>query len=46
MNLRLSRILRVDGKAVIVAMDHGNFAGPMPGIFDIGKSIELSLIHI
>jgi DhnA family fructose-bisphosphate aldolase class Ia len=30
--LRLSQIFRIDGRAVIVAVDHGGIAGPVPGI--------------
>lgn len=38
--LRLDRIFRSDGKSVIVALDHGQFQGPIPGIFDLPSTIE------
>jgi DhnA family fructose-bisphosphate aldolase class Ia len=38
--LRLGNIFADDGRAVIVAMDHGGYAGPMDGIRDIGHAIE------
>lgn len=31
-DIRLASILRKDGRAVVVALDHGGIAGPMPGI--------------
>lgn len=42
--LRLNRILRPDtGKGVVVAIDHGLFIGPLPGVEDAGKAIDLLL---
>ncbi|MCS7365416.1 MAG: 2-amino-3,7-dideoxy-D-threo-hept-6-ulosonate synthase [archaeon GB-1867-035] len=39
-NFRLSRILGREKGVIIVAMDHGNFAGPMVGIVSIGETIR------
>ena len=36
---RLRRIFRGDGRAVIVAMDHGAFFGPQPGFEQPGEPI-------
>ena len=38
-SLRLRRILR-NGRAVVVAMDHGNAAGPVRGLEDPAKVVE------
>lgn len=38
--LRMKRIFKEDGKAVIVALDHGQFQGPIEGIRDINKIIK------
>ena len=38
--LRLSRIFGGDGRTVIVALDHGQFQGPISGIFDLPSTIE------
>jgi len=37
---RLNRILARDGKALIVAMDHGSFQGPTAGIIRPGETIQ------
>lgn len=37
---RLSRIFRIDGKTVIVPMDHGVTLGPIAGIENISKVVE------
>lgn len=37
---RLNRIFRLDGKALIVAMDHGGFFGPQPGNERPGETIR------
>ena len=37
---RLSRIFQADGKALIVAMDHGLMDGPCKGLEDPGKTIS------
>jgi DhnA family fructose-bisphosphate aldolase class Ia len=37
---RMQRIFAPDGKAIVTAMDHGGTSGPMPGIVDIGKTID------
>ena len=36
---RLSRIIRPDGKTVMLAVDHGYFLGPTSGLEDAGKTI-------
>ncbi|KUO41799.1 MAG: hypothetical protein APU95_04810 [Hadesarchaea archaeon YNP_N21] len=38
--MRWNRIVKRDGRTVIVAMDHGTFAGPMRGIEKPGETIE------
>lgn len=39
--IRLSRILNPStGRGIIVAMDHGLFLGPIPGVKDIQKAVE------
>ncbi len=38
--LRARRIFAADGRAVIVAMDHAGFYGPMPGLDDPGKLLD------
>ncbi|RLE49773.1 MAG: fructose-bisphosphate aldolase [Candidatus Methanomethylicota archaeon] len=40
MNLRLNRILGLKDRVIIVAMDHGNFAGPIHGIINIEKTLR------
>ncbi len=37
---RLSRIIRPDGRTVMLAVDHGYFLGPTTGLEDAGKTIE------
>lgn len=39
MENRLRRIIKRDGKTVMLAVDHGYFMGPTTGLEDIGKSI-------
>ncbi len=36
---RLSRIIKPDGRTVMLAVDHGYFLGPTTGLEDAGKSI-------
>jgi putative autoinducer-2 (AI-2) aldolase len=36
---RLSRIIKPDGKTVMLAVDHGYFLGPTSGLEDAGKTI-------
>jgi predicted phospho-2-dehydro-3-deoxyheptonate aldolase len=39
--IRVERIIHRDsGKTVIIPMDHGVTAGPIPGLVDIGKTID------
>ncbi|HCO69911.1 MAG TPA: fructose-bisphosphate aldolase, partial [Mesotoga infera] len=38
--IRMSRILREDGKTVIVALDHGQFQGAIEGIRDIRRTLS------
>jgi fructose-bisphosphate aldolase/2-amino-3,7-dideoxy-D-threo-hept-6-ulosonate synthase len=38
--IRLRRIFKSDCKTVIVAIDHGGFAGPMPGIENFSSLID------
>lgn len=38
--VRLRRIFKADGKALVVAMDHGAFMGPAPGWIDPLPTIE------
>ena len=37
---RLSRIIRPDGRTVMLAVDHGYFLGPTSGLEDAGKTIK------
>lgn len=37
---RLSRIFKKDGRALIVAIDHGTYNGASPGIEDMGEAIR------
>jgi len=40
--IRMERIMdRNTGKTIIVPMDHGVTAGPMPGLIDMGKTVDL-----
>ncbi len=41
MKSAMQKILKPDGRALIVAMDHGRDWGPLPGIEDPGKTIEM-----
>ena len=40
MKSAMQKILKPDGRALIVAMDHGRDWGPLPGIEDPGETIE------
>ncbi len=42
---RLSRIIRSDGRTVMLAVDHGYFLGPTSGLEDAGKTIKPLLTH-
>ncbi len=37
---RLSRIIKSDGKTVMLAVDHGYFLGPTSGLEDAGKTVR------
>ncbi|MBI4689266.1 MAG: 3-hydroxy-5-phosphonooxypentane-2,4-dione thiolase [Nitrospirae bacterium] len=37
---RLSRIIKSDGKTVMLAVDHGYFLGPTTGLEDAGKTVK------
>ncbi|MCX7933948.1 MAG: hypothetical protein N3A66_01660, partial [Planctomycetota bacterium] len=38
--IRLARLFNRDENAVIVAADHGEFAGPIPGLINIDKTLS------
>jgi len=38
--LRLRRIFKEDGKTVIVALDHGQFQGPLKGIYNMRETLQ------
>ena len=38
--IRMNRIFKADGKTVIVALDHGQFQGPIVGIADIQTTLK------
>lgn len=38
--IRMNRILKEDGKTVIVAMDHGQFQGPINGIRNVRETLS------
>ena len=38
--LRMKRMFREDGKSLIVAMDHGQVMGPLPGLIDPAPAIK------
>src|ERR1041385_8954639 len=42
---RLARIIKADGRAVMLAVDHGYFLGPTSGLEDPRKTIEPLLPH-
>lgn len=42
---RLSRIIKADGRTVMLAVDHGYFLGPTSGLEDAGKTIKPILSH-
>jgi putative autoinducer-2 (AI-2) aldolase len=37
---RLSRIIKADGRTVMLAVDHGYFLGPTTGLEDAGKTVK------
>ncbi len=37
---RLSRIIKPDGKTVMLAVDHGYFLGPTSGLEDVGRTVK------
>jgi putative autoinducer-2 (AI-2) aldolase len=37
---RLSRIIKPDGRTVMLAVDHGYFLGPTTGLEDVGKTVQ------
>jgi putative autoinducer-2 (AI-2) aldolase len=37
---RLSRIIRPDGRTVMLAVDHGYFLGPTSGLEDVGRTVK------
>lgn len=39
-NLRIEKLFSKDKNAVIIAIDHGLFDGPIPGMIDLKKTIE------
>jgi DhnA family fructose-bisphosphate aldolase class Ia len=39
-SLRLEKLLSQQGKAVIIAIDHGMFDGPIPGMTDLKRTAE------
>ncbi len=46
-SIRIERIMdRQSGNAVIVPLDHGISVGPISGLTDMKKTVNLSLIHI
>src|SRR5512143_243721 len=42
---RLSRIIKKDGKTVMLAVDHGYFLGPTSGLEDAARTIGPLLPH-
>ncbi|MBI5632424.1 MAG: 3-hydroxy-5-phosphonooxypentane-2,4-dione thiolase [Nitrospirae bacterium] len=42
---RLSRVIKPDGRTVMLAVDHGYFLGPTSGLEDAGKTIKPLLSH-
>ncbi len=42
--IRMNRILKEDGKTVIVAMDHGQFQGPINGIRNVRETLSNIII--
>ena len=42
LNIRMKQIFnKKDGRSVMIAMDHGSIAGPMPGIIDPSDLIKI-----
>jgi class I fructose-bisphosphate aldolase len=39
-DIRLNKLFTNDRNAVIVAVDHGEFDGPLPGFFDLPEAIK------
>jgi len=39
-DIRFSRLLKDGENAVIVAVDHGEFFGPLPGLIDVPEAVE------
>jgi DhnA family fructose-bisphosphate aldolase class Ia len=39
-SIRLHKLFSNDGNAVIIAMDHGMFDGPIPGMTDLRETVE------
>ena len=42
---RLARIIKADGRAVMLAVDHGYFLGPTSGLEQPQKTIEPLMPH-
>ena len=42
---RLGRIIKADGRAVMLAVDHGYFLGPTSGLEEPRKTIEPLMPH-
>lgn len=42
---RISRIIKPDGRTVMLAVDHGYFLGPTSGLEDAGRTIKPLLAH-
>lgn len=42
---RLSRVIKPDGRTVMLAVDHGYFLGPTSGLEDAGRTIKPLLAH-
>jgi class I fructose-bisphosphate aldolase/fructose-bisphosphate aldolase/2-amino-3,7-dideoxy-D-threo-hept-6-ulosonate synthase len=40
-NLRFGKLFNRGENAVIIAIDHGEFDGPIPGMIDLKKTIKL-----
>jgi len=45
MKNRLSRVIKPDGRTVMLAVDHGYFLGPTSGLEDAGSTIKPLLSH-
>lgn len=42
--IRLARIFGFDGRAVLIALDHGQFMGPLPGLVDMRSLLEAAVL--